>query len=97
MNAVGDGGSGQPSQRHPLGACGDAQFDELQVGVLDGLRHATFIAASSLSKIPKIFTSPVISKIFLICGLVQTRFTDPPCSRTRLSPPINTPNPVESM
>ncbi len=60
--------------------------------LLDDLVHTrAFIAASSLSKMPKILTRPVMSKIFLICGLVQTKFTEPPCSRTRLRPPIKTP------
>ena len=52
------------------------------------IHTSAFIAASSLSKMPKILTRPVMSKIFLICGFVQTRFTEPPCSRTRLRPPI---------
>ena len=95
---VGHRRGGEPRERHPFGARGNAEVDELGSRLLHRLVHTrAFIAASSLSKIPKIFTRPVMSKIFLICGFVQTRFTDPPCSRTRLRPPISTPRPVESI
>src|SRR6202022_3447080 len=94
-------GAGGPPYGDPLGTPGYLQLDRAvrrhfqRVG---GRVHTSaFMALCSSSKIPKIFTRPVMSKIFLICGLVHTRLTEPPCSRTRLSPPISTPRPVESM
>src|SRR5581483_12132308 len=90
---------GETSNRDPFGLCGNAQFDDVgRFRLRDGFDHArAFFAPCSSSKIPKIFTSPVISKIFLICGFVHTRFTVPPCSRTRFNPPMRTPSPVESI
>src|SRR5579863_17225 len=98
VQAVGHGRGGEAGECDPFGPRRNAQLDELLLGRLEGWIHTNaFIAASSLSKMPKILTNPVMSKIFLICGFVQTRLTDPPCSRTRLSPPIKTPKPVESI
>jgi len=96
---VRDGRNREPRDCDPLGAPWNAQFDNAgdRFAHLERVQTSAFIAESSSSKIPKILTSPVMSKIFLICGLVQTRFTDPPCSRTRLRPPISTPRPVESI
>ena len=97
--AAGDRRDGEARDGDPFGARRNLQRTMPGLGCVDGGRiHASaFIALCSSSKMPKIFTRPVMSKIFLICGLVQTRLTEPPCSRTRLRPPINTPNPVESM
>ncbi len=70
LQTIGDGRGGEPRERNPFGASRDAQLDEVGARLLDGLIHTSaFIAASSLSKMPKILTRPVMSKIFLICGL----------------------------
>ena len=99
LETVRYGGRRQAHERNPLGPARNPELDDLRRRVaFDGLIHAkAFIAASSPSKMPNILTSPVMSKIFLICGFVQTKFTDPPCSRTRFRPPMSTPKPVESM
>src|SRR5581483_10702955 len=98
---AGDGGDGEACHGDPFRAPGDLQLDGPVRGDFQrsrrGVHTSAFIALCSSSKMPKIFTSPVMSKIFLICGFVQTRLTEPPCSRTRLRPPMSTPRPVESM
>src|SRR5271154_3046871 len=97
--AVRDRRYGETCDGHPFRLPRNAQLDraEMLSARLDGVHASAFFAPASSSKMPKILTSPVMSKIFLICGFVQTRLTEPPCSRTRLRPPIKTPRPVESM
>src|SRR6202011_4141386 len=96
-----DGRDGEARGGDPLCTPGDLQLDGAVRRDFQGMggrvHTSAFMALCSSSKMPKIFTKPVMSKIFLICGLVQTRLTEPPCSRTRLRPPISTPSPVESM
>src|ERR1700683_369247 len=92
-------GDGKPRKRDPFRLTPNPKIDDVDiVGIRQRLIHTSaFVAASSFSKMPKILTSPVMSNIFRICGFVHTRLTEPPCSRTRLRPPINTPSPVESI